>query len=99
MNSTDIFTMALIVIIGGYSIRKAYLVNKRESMNQCYRCGKSLEGIESGYIRDGQSAFTMKDRKSCIDCINRTNTSTLKLLMYFVIVAIVGSIISGLLGN
>ena len=99
MKPIDILTVALIIIIGGYSIRKVYLVNKRESMNQCYRCGKSLEGIEFGYIRDGQSAFTMKDRKSCIDCINKTKSSTLKLLVYFIIVAIVASIISVLLGN
>ena len=91
MRIIDILTIVLLVGCGGYSIRKVFVTNRRKKNNQCYRCGKSLDGIETGYIRDGQTIYTFKDHKSCLDCVEKTKHRTFKLILYALAISAVVS--------
>ncbi|NOR70741.1 MAG: hypothetical protein GQ532_13780 [Methylomarinum sp.] len=98
MRIIDILTIVLLVGCGGYSIRKVFVTNKREKNNQCYRCGKSLDGIETGCIRDGQTIYTFKDHKSCLDCVEKTKHRTFKLILYALAISVVAIVAAVLLG-
>ena len=98
MRIIDILTIVLLVGCGGYSIRKVFVTNRRKKNNQCYRCGKSLDGIETGYIRDGQTIYTFKDHKSCLDCVEKTKHRTFKLILYALAISAVAIVAAALLG-
>ena len=98
MRIIDILTIVLLVGCGGYSIRKVFVTNRRKKNNQCYRCGKSLDGIETGYIRDGQTIYTFKDHKSCLDCVEKTKHRTFKLILYALAISTVAIVAAALLG-
>ena len=98
MRVIDILTIALITILGGYSVWKVMITHKREKNNQCYRCGKSLDGIETGYIRDGQTIYSMKDHQCCLDCVEKTKYRTLQLILYALAISVVAIVAAVLLG-
>jgi len=98
MRIIDILTIALLIGCGGYSMRKVFVTNKREKNNQCYRCGITLEGIETGYIRDGQTMYTFKDHKSCLDCVEKTKYRTFKLILYALAISTFAIVAAALLG-
>lgn len=94
----DIITISIVFLVVVYSLRKTYITNKRKAQNLCYRCGVSLDNIDVGYIRDGNSAFTIKDHKACRSCCKKTGNNVIKLFFYMFLVTIFAVIASLALG-
>ena len=99
MSFYDISLVVIFLIVAIYSVRKIVVTDKREKNNRCYRCGVSLEGIEFGYIRDGASVYSAKDRKVCVNCLEATKSNIVRLLLYFVGSAFLAIIIAAFTGS